>query len=79
MGLLITASLHYLSPTEDSRITAESKDVMARVGRQLVEEKRATILAEASVSGNLQKKEFKGKDILSVIGKLYSTAFDDLR
>lgn len=52
---------------------------MARVGRQLVEEKRATILAEASVSGNLQKKEFKGKDILSVIGKLYSTAFNDLR
>lgn len=42
---------------------------MARVGRQLVEEKRATILAEASVSGNLQKKEFKGKDILSVIVK----------
>lgn len=56
-------------PTKDSRITAESKEVMARVGRQLVEEKRATILAEASVSGNLQKKEFKGKDILSVIVK----------
>lgn len=45
---------------------------MARVGRQLVEEKRAAILAEASVSGNLEKKQFKGKDILSVISKLYT-------
>ncbi|KAG9045759.1 hypothetical protein FS837_005680, partial [Tulasnella sp. UAMH 9824] len=56
-------------PTEGARKTAESKEIMARVGRQLVEEKRAAILAEASLSGNLDKKQFKGKDILSVIIK----------
>ncbi|KAG8902485.1 hypothetical protein FRC00_005948 [Tulasnella sp. 408] len=56
-------------PTEGARKTAESKEIMARVGRELVEEKRAAILAEASVSGNLEKKQFRGKDILSVIIK----------
>ncbi|KAG9018778.1 hypothetical protein FRB90_009782 [Tulasnella sp. 427] len=56
-------------PTEGARTTAESKAVMARVGRQLVEEKRAAVLAEASLSGGLQKEGFKGKDILSVIVK----------
>ncbi|KIO34085.1 hypothetical protein M407DRAFT_16998 [Tulasnella calospora MUT 4182] len=56
-------------PTEGAQKTAESKEIMARVGLQLVKEKRAAILAEASVSGNLEKKQFKGKDILSVIIK----------
>ncbi|KAG9015937.1 hypothetical protein FRB90_004113 [Tulasnella sp. 427] len=56
-------------PTERSRLIARSKDVMAKVGRKLVREKREAVLAAATGDGALGKKSVGGKDLLSVLIK----------
>lgn len=42
---------------------------MARVGGQLLQEKRAAVLAAASSAGGVEKKSVAGKDLLSVLSE----------
>lgn len=42
---------------------------MARVGRRLVQEKRAAVLAAASSADAVEKKSVVGKDLLSVLSE----------
>ncbi|KAG9045760.1 hypothetical protein FS837_005681 [Tulasnella sp. UAMH 9824] len=57
-------------PTENSKRTAHSRSVMHRVGRKLLDERRAAILAEATGGANaVDKKSVSGKDIFSVMIK----------
>ncbi|KIO15695.1 hypothetical protein M407DRAFT_34718 [Tulasnella calospora MUT 4182] len=57
-------------PTENSRRTAHSRNVMQRVGRKLLDERRAAILAEATDGADaVDKRSVSGKDIFSVMIK----------
>ncbi|KIO34090.1 hypothetical protein M407DRAFT_64608 [Tulasnella calospora MUT 4182] len=56
-------------PTKRARASAHSKEVMARIGKQLVQDKRAAVVAATSGSGGVEKKTVVGRDLLSVLIK----------
>ncbi|KAG8855330.1 hypothetical protein FRB96_007128 [Tulasnella sp. 330] len=61
------------SPTERGRITRKSMAVTDRVGRKLVEEKKAALLQEKNDEASLQQKNVAGRDLLSVLIKANTT------
>ncbi|KAM5543262.1 hypothetical protein V8D89_003136 [Ganoderma adspersum] len=54
-------------PTERTRTAAKSLEVMRRFGMQLIKDKKAQIMSESS--GSVEKKDFDGRDILSLLIK----------
>ncbi|KAG9003792.1 hypothetical protein FRB93_010808 [Tulasnella sp. JGI-2019a] len=58
-----------LIPTERARVEKSSREVMDRVGRQLVQQKKAALLQETGHNGSLESKHVVGRDILSVLVK----------
>ncbi|KAG8855329.1 hypothetical protein FRB96_007127 [Tulasnella sp. 330] len=58
-----------LIPTERGRMTKRNKAVMDRVGRKLVEEKKAALLQKKNDGVQLQSKNVAGRDLLSVLIK----------
>ena len=42
---------------------------MSRIGRQLIAEKKAAILAESRDKGRVQKKDVSGRDLLTLLIK----------
>ncbi|KAG9036108.1 hypothetical protein FRB95_009896 [Tulasnella sp. JGI-2019a] len=55
-------------PTESARIDKKNREVLDRVGRQLVQQKKAALLQEKSNDGTLQAEHVVERDILSVVG-----------
>ena len=53
--------------TEHTRTAAKSLEVMRRFGMQLIKDKKAQIMS--SSSGSVEKKDFDGRDILSLLIK----------
>ncbi|KAG9018780.1 hypothetical protein FRB90_009784 [Tulasnella sp. 427] len=68
---LLTNYLPFLRllPNKRAQATAHSKEVMARVGKQLVQDKRNAVLAAASGGAGVEKKAVVGRDLLSVLIK----------
>ncbi|KAG9003825.1 hypothetical protein FRB93_010841 [Tulasnella sp. JGI-2019a] len=58
-----------LIPTERGRIEKKSREVLARVGHQLIQEKKAALLVEKDDGGALHSKNVAGRDLLSVLAK----------
>ncbi|KAG9036083.1 hypothetical protein FRB95_009871 [Tulasnella sp. JGI-2019a] len=58
-----------LIPTERGRVEQRSREVLARVGRQLIQDKKAALLQEKDNGGALHSKNVMGRDLLSVLGK----------
>ncbi|KAG8960638.1 hypothetical protein FRC03_006310 [Tulasnella sp. 419] len=59
-----------LIPTKRTRDIAAAREVLNRVGTKLINDKRAAVLAEMShSSGEIEKKNIAGKDLLSVLIK----------
>lgn len=57
-------------PTENARRVGHGKGVMQRIGRKLLDERRAAILAEVIGGADaVEKKSMSGKDIFSVMIK----------
>ncbi|KAG8928188.1 hypothetical protein FRC02_007264 [Tulasnella sp. 418] len=59
-----------LIPTKRTRDIAAAREVLNRVGTKLINDKRAAVLAEMShSSGEIERKNIAGKDLLSVLIK----------
>ncbi|TCD65211.1 hypothetical protein EIP91_002958 [Steccherinum ochraceum] len=56
-------------PTSRSIKKAAAMKVMRRIGMELIQEKKAAILAEKSRASGVEKKDVRGRDILSLLIK----------
>ncbi|KAG9003813.1 hypothetical protein FRB93_010829 [Tulasnella sp. JGI-2019a] len=58
-----------LIPTERGRAEKKNLEVMNRVGRQLVQKKKAALLQETIDGGEVVSKDVVGRDLLSVLAR----------